>query len=100
MHSNNGLIRRWKLGRTHPVQLVILEKTLLSTFSMRRVSGFCRTRCFRCWISEYQALPDLDASANTVLIQQITLENEGWERDVTVGEGADVRSARSQVEGV
>ena len=57
-------------------------------------------KVFRCWISEYQALPDLDASANTVLIQHIKLENEGWERDVTVGEGADVRSARSQVEGV
>lgn len=35
----------------------------------------------RCWVSEYQALPDLDANANAVAIQNIKLENEGWERD-------------------
>jgi phage tail-like protein len=34
-----------------------------------------------CWISEYQALPDLDANANAVAIQHIKVENEGWERD-------------------
>ena len=41
---------------------------------------------FRCWVSEYQALPDLDASANAVAIQHIKLENEGWVRDVSVVE--------------
>ena len=33
-----------------------------------------------CWVSEYQALPDLDANANAVAIQTIKLENEGWVR--------------------
>jgi phage tail-like protein len=41
---------------------------------------------FRCWVSEYQALPELDASANAVMIQTIKLENEGWERDANVTE--------------
>jgi len=41
---------------------------------------------FRCWVSEYQALPELDASANAVMIQTIKLENEGWERDRAVTE--------------
>ena len=41
---------------------------------------------FRCWVSEYQSLPDLDASANAVAIQTIKLENEGWERDLSVPE--------------
>jgi phage tail-like protein len=41
---------------------------------------------YRCWVSEYVALPDLDANANNVLIETITLENEGWTRDTTVGE--------------
>ena len=41
---------------------------------------------YRCWVSEFQALADLDASANAVLIQTIKLENEGWERDKAVGE--------------
>lgn len=35
---------------------------------------------FRCWVSEYTALPELDASANAVAIQSIKLENEGWAR--------------------
>jgi len=41
---------------------------------------------FRCWVSEYQALPDLDANANAVAIQHIKLENEGWQRDLAVTE--------------
>jgi len=41
---------------------------------------------FRCWVSEYQALPDLDANANAVAIQHLKLENEGWERDTAVTE--------------
>ena len=44
---------------------------------------------FRCWVSEYQALPDLDANANAVAIQHIKLENEGWERDVSVVEPSE-----------
>ena len=41
---------------------------------------------FRCWVSEFQALPELDANANAVAIQTVKLENEGWERDDTVPE--------------
>ena len=43
-------------------------------------------KVFRAWVSEYQALPDLDANANAVAIQHIKLENEGWERDQDVTE--------------
>jgi phage tail-like protein len=41
---------------------------------------------YRCWPSEYRALPDLNANANAVAIEQIKLENEGWERDTSVVE--------------
>jgi phage tail-like protein len=44
---------------------------------------------FRCWVSEYQAAPDLDANANAVAIQTIKLENEGWERDIAVTEPSE-----------
>ena len=44
---------------------------------------------YRAWVSEYQALPDLDANANAVAIQHIKLENEGWERDPSVTEPAE-----------
>jgi phage tail-like protein len=43
-------------------------------------------KVFRCWVSEFQALPDLDANAGAVAIQHIKLENEGWERDTSVVE--------------
>jgi phage tail-like protein len=43
-------------------------------------------KIYNCWVSEYQALPELDASANAVAIQHIKLEHEGWERDVEVTE--------------
>ena len=34
-----------------------------------------------CWVSEFTAVPDLDANANAVAIEHIKLELEGWERD-------------------
>ena len=43
-------------------------------------------KVYRCWVSAWQSLPDLDANANAVAIQTITLENEGWERDPDVVE--------------
>jgi phage tail-like protein len=41
---------------------------------------------YRCWVSEYQALPDLDAGANAVAITTLKLEYEWFERDLAVNE--------------
>jgi phage tail-like protein len=49
-------------------------------------------RVYRCWVSEFQALPDLDAGVSAVAIQSITLENEGWERDTAVVEPEETSS--------
>jgi phage tail-like protein len=46
-------------------------------------------KVYRAWVSEFQALPDLDANANAVAIQHIKLENEGWERDYEVAEPSE-----------
>ncbi|MBC6480835.1 MAG: phage tail protein [Hormoscilla sp. GM7CHS1pb] len=46
-------------------------------------------KVYRCWVSEFQAMPDLDASGNEVAIQSIQLQNEGWERDYDVMEPAE-----------
>ena len=46
-------------------------------------------RIYRCWVSEYQAMPDLDANANAIAIEHIKLENEGFERDTSVTEPAE-----------
>lgn len=46
-------------------------------------------RLYRCWPSEYQALPDLDATMSGVALQVLVLETEGWERDIDVVEPSE-----------
>ena len=43
-------------------------------------------KIYRCWVSDYQALPELDANAHAVAIEHMVLQNEGWERDMEVPE--------------
>ncbi|MCU1246320.1 MAG: phage tail protein [Acidobacteria bacterium] len=49
-----------------------------------------RYNVHRCWVSEFQALADMDAGSNTVMIEHIRLENEGWERDTSLTEPTEV----------
>ena len=44
---------------------------------------------FRCWVAEYQALPELDANSNEVAIEKVVLQHEGFERDRDVTEPAE-----------
>jgi phage tail-like protein len=44
---------------------------------------------YKCWPSSFTALPDLDANANAIAIQSLTLQNEGWELDPAVVEQAE-----------
>jgi phage tail-like protein len=44
----------------------------------------------RCWVSEYQALGDLDGGSNSILLEHVKLENEGWERDLSLTEPTEV----------
>jgi phage tail-like protein len=46
-------------------------------------------KVYRCWVSEYQPLPDFDANGEGIAIQTIKIENEGWERDESVTEPAE-----------
>ena len=48
---------------------------------------------YRCWVSEFQALPELDGSGNAIAIQTLKLENEGWERDQSVTEPTEASSS-------
>jgi len=43
-------------------------------------------KVYRCWVSEYQALPEFDANTHVIAIEHMTLQNEGWERDTSVPE--------------
>jgi len=44
---------------------------------------------YRCWPSQFQALPQLDAGTNAIAIETIRLENEGWERALDLQEPED-----------
>jgi phage tail-like protein len=44
---------------------------------------------FRCWVSEFTAVPELDANANGVAFETIVLQNEGFMRDEAVVEQAE-----------
>ena len=44
---------------------------------------------FRCWVSEYSALPELDANGTGVAMEVMVVQNEGWTRDLAVGEPAE-----------
>lgn len=46
-------------------------------------------KVYRCWVAEYQPLPELDASASAIAIQSLKLEHEGWERDYEVSEPSE-----------
>ena len=57
------------------------RKDLVLLVNNERGQTVKRYKLFRCWVSEYNAVPDLDANANAIAIEHIKLENEGWERD-------------------
>lgn len=49
-----------------------------------------RFNVHRCWVSEYQALPDLDAGGTSIALEHIKLENEGWEYDASLAEPTEI----------
>jgi phage tail-like protein len=82
----------WNFGSVlgSEVSLADFRKDVILDFFNEAGQLAISYRIFRCWVSEFQALPELDANANAVAIQSIKLENEGWERDYDVVEPAEV----------
>jgi len=78
----------WRLGAAlgAEVGLKDFRKDIILEFYNEAGQLALAYKVYRCWVSEYQALPSLDANANAVAIQHIKLENEGWERDTSVVE--------------
>jgi phage tail-like protein len=76
----------WALGGNPEVALADFRKDIFIDFYNEADQLVISYKVYRCWVSEYQALPDLDANANAVAIEHIKLENEGWERDMSVTE--------------
>jgi phage tail-like protein len=78
----------WKLGvgLGSEVSLKDFRKDIIIEFYNEAGQLVTAYKVYRCWVSEFQALPDLDSDANAVALQHIKLENEGWERDTSIQE--------------
>lgn len=74
----------YKSGLGSEVSLKDFRKDIIIEFYNEAGQLVIAYNVYRCWVSEYQSLPDLDANADAVAIQTIKLENEGWERDYEV----------------
>jgi phage tail-like protein len=81
-----GLV--WSLGNGlgSEVSLASFRKDLIIELYNEAGQLAIAYNVYRAWVSEYQAMPDLDGNANAVAIQHIKLENEGWLRDLSVTE--------------
>jgi len=91
LEFENWASKVWQLQASlgSEVSLADFRKDVILDFYNEAGQLAISYKVFRCWVSEYQALPDLDANANAVAIQHIKLENEGWQRDAAVVEPAE-----------
>lgn len=78
----------WSLGAGPgaEVSLKDFRKDIVLELSNEAGQIVIAYKIYRCWVSEYEILAELDANANAVAIEHVTLENEGWERDQSVKE--------------
>jgi phage tail-like protein len=79
-------VHRFGAGLGSEMSLANFRKDIIIDFFNEAGQKVLSYKVFRCWVCEYQALSDLDASDNAVAIERITLQNEGWERDLEVKE--------------
>jgi phage tail-like protein len=76
----------WSLGATPEVSLADFRKDIIIDLFNEAGQLVLSWKVFRCWPSEYVALGALDADDSAVAIESVTLQNEGWERDLSVTE--------------
>ncbi len=83
----------WKLGAAAGSEVALADFRKDVVLELYNEAGqlVLAYKIYRCWVSDYVALPTLDADADAVAIQSITLENEGWERDMSVVEPPEPR---------
>ena len=66
------------------VSLADFRKDITITLLNEAGQSVMAWNVFRCWVSDYTAVPELDASANAIAIRSMTIQNEGWFRDAAV----------------
>ena len=84
----NWACKIWSLGagRGAEVSLKEFRKDIILELYNEAGQPVLAYKIHRCWVSEYEILPDLDANASAIAIERIKLQNEGWERDQSVTE--------------
>jgi len=92
-HEWAGLVFNYGAGLGSEVSLANFRKDIYLELYNEAGQLVIAYKIYRCWVSEYQALPDLDANANAIAIEHIKLENEGWERDTSVTEPTELTLA-------
>ena len=68
------------------VSLLNYKKDILLEFLNLQGTVVKSYQVFRCWVSEYTALPELDANANAIAFEMMTIVHEGFQRDLSVVE--------------
>lgn len=83
----------WRLNNPAGAQIALagFRKDLLLEMHNEAGQVALVYKIYRAWVSEYNALPELDANANAVAIQSIILQHEGFERDVDVPEPSELQ---------
>ncbi|MGB9474063.1 MAG: phage tail protein [Candidatus Udaeobacter sp.] len=84
----NWACKIWSLGAGHGAEVSLKEfrKDIILELYNEAGQPVLAYKIHRCWVSEYEILPDLDANASAIAIERIKLQNEGWERDQSVTE--------------
>jgi len=76
----------WRVGASPDSAIANFRKDVIIDVFNEAGQKISSYKAYRCWVSEYQALPDLDTNSNAVAIEHIKIENEGWARDTSVTE--------------
>jgi phage tail-like protein len=84
-----SLVWNYGAGLGAEVALASFRKDIILDFFNEAGQLAISYRIHRCWVSEFQALPELDANGDAVAIEPLKLENEGWERDTDVSEPSE-----------
>jgi phage tail-like protein len=77
-HEGDGAVSLKNFRKDITIELLDLNATVVRAYHV-----------FRCWVSEYTAQPELDANANAIAFESITVQNEGFQRDEAVVEVAE-----------
>jgi len=85
-HDWAALVWNYGAGLGSEVSLANFRKNIYLEFYNEAGQLVMAYFIYRCWVSEYHALPDLDANANAIAIEMIKLEHEGFQRDTSVTE--------------